>query len=272
MNKEQIIKKVQEIKELVIKETKKIVSYAKKRYPIWRALAIKYINIAKENILILYTKAKSHPRQSFVAICIFLATILLINLGTKETIETTEPITEIELKEPTKEVEVTKKDAVQEEVIVEEEPIEEEVIVEEPIEEEAVIERNLHKEIDKVVLNFTATTEKPILFDIYYTNKREVWFDANHYISHQGEKGTNEYSIVLPEDSIYRIRIDFGENPGKVTIKNIYLSGTQFFDLGDYSIYELNQLENVKYRKNSYLTFTSTGNDPYIAYRRSLRN
>ncbi len=263
MTKEQIIKKLQELKDLVIKETKKLVSNTKKRYPIWRDLAIKYINIAKENILILYTKAKDHPRQCVVALCVFFAAILLINLGTKETIE---PIIETELKEPIKEIEVIKEEPTKEEVIVEE--IEEEPIIEEKV----VDEKKLDKEIDKVVLNFTATTTKPILFDIYYTNKREVWFNGSQYISYQGKKGTNKYSIVLPEDTIYRIRIDFGENPGKVIIKNIYLSGSQQFDLGDYSVYEFNQLENVRYRKNRYLTFTSTGNDPYIAYRRSLRN
>ncbi len=208
------------------------------------------IDSLKAKLINLYIYIKKEPKKAIVIVgSIFFIILFIFSLK----------LSEDKKEEPS---------LIKEEVSV---PIEEPIIEEPIIEEEEVIEKKEHKDIDKVVLNFTAITSKPILFDIYYTNERNVWFDGNHYVTHQGKSGRNDYSIILPEDTIYRIRLDFGENPGKVIIRDIYLSGTQNFDLNDFSVYEFNQLEGVKYN-NRGIIFTSSGNDPYMAYRRSLKD
>jgi hypothetical protein len=87
---------------------------------------------------------------------------------------------------------------------------------------------------------------------------------------YQGKAGEEKYSIVLPTDKIYLIRFDFGENPEEVTIKNIYLTGSQKADLNDFTYCDFNELENIRKNEDGSLTFTSTTSDPYLAYRKQL--
>ena len=46
---------------------------------------------------------------------------------------------------------------------------------------ETVVEEG--KKPTNVVVNFTATTENPITYEIFYTTEREVWFDGSHTLS-----------------------------------------------------------------------------------------
>jgi len=126
------------------------------------------------------------------------------------------------------------------------------------------------KKPTNVVVNFTATTENPITYEIFYTTEREVWFDGSHTLSVEGKEGQYTYAIDLPLEKIYRFRLDFGSNPGKVTIKDIYLSGTQEYDLNNFDLYEFKNINNVEKDKDGNVTFTSDNEDPYMAYRPAL--
>ena len=125
------------------------------------------------------------------------------------------------------------------------------------------------KKPTNVIVNFTASTENPITYEIFYTVEREVWFDGTHTLSVEGKEGEHTYAIDLPLEKIYRFRLDFGENPGKVTIKNIYLSGTQEYDLNNYNLYEYKNINNVEIKEEG-ITFASDNQDPYMAYRPAL--
>ncbi len=116
------------------------------------------------------------------------------------------------------------------------------------------------------VLTFEATSEKPLNYQVFYTVKREVWYDASHVVEYAGEAGTHKYSVVIPSDKVFRVRIDFDSNPGKVTIKNIYLDGTQKADLNDFDGYAYNQIDSKTKNKDGSLTLTSGEDDPYMEY------
>ncbi len=131
------------------------------------------------------------------------------------------------------------------------------------------------KEIIKVepknaVLTFDATAEKDFTYQVFYTVAREVWFDGEHNVEYPGKAGTHKYSIVLPAQEVFRIRLDFASNPGTVTIKDIRLTGSQQADLNNWSEYELNQMDKATPNEDGSFTIISEQDDPYMAYRPAL--
>ncbi len=223
-------------------------------------------------------------KQKIVAGIIALVTLILLVsvFGGKKAEEKTAPSVAVKVEEkmPIKEeAEVQKpseqqpevKEAVEAEAV---EPATEETEVEEKVVEEEVDEGKIPeatKEVIKVepknsVLTFEATTEKALNYQVFYTVEREVWYDAEHVVDHQGEAGTHKYSIVIPSDKVFRIRIDFDANPGKVIIKNIYLDGTQKADLNNFDGYAYNQIDAKDKNKDGSLTITSQQDDPYMEY------
>jgi hypothetical protein len=125
-------------------------------------------------------------------------------------------------------------------------------------------------EPQNVVLTFTATSEKDFNYEVFYTVEREVWFDAGHMVEYPGKAGTHRYSIVIPSDEVYRIRLDFASNPGTVTVKDIYLMGAQRADLNQFGEYELNQIDKAVVNEDGSFTIISAQDDPYMAYRSPL--
>lgn len=224
-------------------------------------------------------EVKITKKQMIVAgIIVFVAIILLASVfgGKKE--EAKAPIVKVEEKLP-----VQEENKVQEqtEPQIEEEKAEQEAV--QPTEKVAPIpapemaapkDKNIPeatKEVIEVkpqnsVLTFETTTEKALNYQIFYTVEREVWYDASHVVEHQGEAGSHKYSIVIPSGKVYRIRIDFDSNPGKVTIKNVYLDGTQKADLNNFGGYAYNQIDSKTQNKDGSLTITSGEDDPYMEY------
>ena len=125
-------------------------------------------------------------------------------------------------------------------------------------------------EPENAVLMFTATAEKDFNYEVYYTVEREVWYDAEHVVAEEGKTGTHNYSIVLPEKAVYRIRLDFGSAPGTVTVKNVRLDGSQKADLNDFNNYEFAQIDKYQKNEDGSLTITSEQGDPYMAFRTEL--
>ena len=217
---------------------------------------------------------KITKKQKIVAgIIVAVAVILLISVFSGEKTEPTKPTPapiKVEEKLPEEAVKVVEPKT--EEKVEEKPQAVEPAKVEEP--QKAVEEKELPKvtkEIIEVepknsVLTFEATSEKPLNYQVFYTVKREVWYDASHVVEHEGEAGTHKYSIVIPSDKVYRVRIDFDSNPGKVTIKNIYLDGTQKADLNNFDGYAYNQIDTKTKNKDGSLTLTSGEDDPYMEY------
>lgn len=120
------------------------------------------------------------------------------------------------------------------------------------------------------ILSFTANTEEKFDFQIYYTVSADMSYDDEFSVIYPAEQGTHEYRIVLPLQDIYRIRIDFGTNPGKVNIKNIHLSSAPEADLNNFSEYSFSQLDNIEINEQG-LSFTSEGDNPLMEYLHLLK-
>ncbi len=230
---------------------------------------------------------KNNTKQWVVAGIILVAAILMLMLGFSEkkapkpTIEKAKPaaVLPVVTPEPTVPVEPTveKEDVAETKPAVNAEPsrTESTVIQDHAPTEATMAVKETAKEIIEVepqnaVLMFTATAEKDFTYEVYYTVEREVWFDADHFVIAEGKAGTDNYSIVLPEKSVYRIRLDFGSYPGTVTVKNVRLEGSQRADLNDFKNYEFIQIDKLQENEDGSLTITSEQEDPYMAFRTSL--
>lgn len=218
----------------------------------------------------LCNEAKKDPKQLVVGAVILLVAVLLLVLAFNSKDEPQEEVA------PTPVIEIEQKGELKE-LVAKEEPQKEENTAELSDEEDQISLKDLKPAKDvieiepkNVVLTFIAKADNDIDYQVFYTVEREVWFDPSHVVTYKAQKGMHRYSIVLPVKEIFRIRLDFGEAPGKVTIKDIYLTGSQKADLNDFTLYNFNQIDSHKINKDNSLTIKATGNDPFMAYERAL--
>ncbi len=194
----------------------------------------------KEKSIVIYNEIKKNPKQGIVAGVIFLFAILLIIFSLRGSKDETSAV-----------LETTKTS-------------------------EVVSDINVKKEVKRAfqpttaVLKFTAKTEKPLVFEVFYTVEREVWFDPQHFVTYQGKAGLNEYEIELPVKEVFRVRLDFGSNPGTVVLSNLEMIGTQNADLRDTNNYDFRNIETYEINPNNDVIFTSQDKDPFIIYKNSL--
>lgn len=120
-----------------------------------------------------------------------------------------------------------------------------------------------------VMVVLGTTTEKDVDYQIYYTVVRETWFNEEHVAELSGKTGTHYYVINLPVEQIHKFRLDFGSNPGKVTVHNIRLMGTQSADLSDFNAYEYRQMNDVEIADGK-VSFDSFYRDPFMIYNHRL--
>lgn len=139
-------------------------------------------------------------------------------------------------------------------------------IKEEPIKQPEAPKEVIKIEPKNIIVSFTATAENDFTYEVYYTVAREVWFDPEHVVAYDGKSGMHKYSIVIPEESIYRFRLDFGEKPGSVSIKDIRLDGAQQADLSNFENYRMTQIDKSQVNDDGSLTIISLQSDPFMEY------
>lgn len=120
-----------------------------------------------------------------------------------------------------------------------------------------------------VMVMFETTTEKDVEYQVYYTVVREVWFSEDHVARLQGKKGTHYYVLNLPVEQIHKFRLDFGSAPGKVTVHDIRLMGTQSEDLSNFNEYRYHQMTDIEIDESG-VSFESLLRDPFMIYRPRL--
>lgn len=133
-----------------------------------------------------------------------------------------------------------------------------------------LINQNNKKNSDNVTLNFTITADKDMKYEIYYTTKAKEDFTEENMIIHQSKEGTQSYSIPLPVRQISRFSLKFENNVGKITIKDLSLSGSQQADLNNFNLYEFFQVDDLHINDDNSVSFTSGSDTPSIAYYPSL--
>lgn len=209
----------------------------------------------------LCTEVKKDPKQLIVGTIILVVALLLLLLAFKGSDKPQEKV----LIKPVVKQDISTKQP------------EKKQVAELPKTKAATVEKSVNaaEEAMKIkaknaIVTFTAKADKDFDYQVFYTVEREVWFDPSHVVTHKAKKGTHKYSINLPVKEIFRIRLDFGEAPGVVTIKDIFVAGSQFADLNDFTAYDFNQIDSHKVNKDNSLTIKATGNDPFMAYHRAL--
>ncbi len=117
-----------------------------------------------------------------------------------------------------------------------------------------------------IKVSFTSNSSKDIVYQVFYTTKENERFNENHSVKQEVHKTQKEVLISLPADKIYRFRLDFGKNPGKVQVSNLKLKGSTKINLSDFSQFSFNKdIENKTIEDNK-LTIITNKKDPYIIY------
>lgn len=216
----------------------------------------------------LCTEVKKDPKQLIVGAIILVVALLLLFFAFKESDKPQEKV----VPQPVVEQKAEVKEPVVEPTVPAVQPKEEEPedLITESQEELKPVKEVIKIEPKNAVLTFTAKAAQDFDYQVFYTVEREVWFDPTHVVTHKAKAGTHKYSIVLPVKEIFRLRLDYGEAPGKVTIKDIYLTGSQTADLNDFTLYDFNQIDSYKVNKDNSLTINASGNDPFMIYQKAL--
>lgn len=123
---------------------------------------------------------------------------------------------------------------------------------------------------ENVVFVFTATTDSALNFKLEYTTENNADFDDKHVVLLDGKEGENTYSITVPAEKIARFRLGFGTSVGKVTMRDIYLTGSQTKDLNDLSQYMYYQIMNIDNHGDGSFTFEMLDYNAYMEYRAPL--
>lgn len=215
----------------------------------------------------LCTEAKKDPKQLIVGAIILVVALLLLLLAFKGS---DKPQEKVLIKPAVEQTEDVKAPAVQQDIETTQQKKQPEAEVPALKGNEKAAKEAMKIKAKNAVVTFTAKADKDFDYQVFYTVEREVWFDPSHVVTRKAEKGTHKYSIVLPVKEIFRFRLDFGEAPNEVTIKDIYVTGSQFADLNDFTKYDFNQIDSHKINKDNSITIKASGNDPFMAYQKAL--
>lgn len=128
----------------------------------------------------------------------------------------------------------------------------------------------VEQKVENVVFVFTATTDTALKYKLYYTTEDGVDFDEDHVVPLEGKVGQNTYSISIPVEKIARFRLNFGTDIGKVTMGDIYLTGTQTVDLNDLFQYRFFQIVDVDNHGDGSFSFEMVDYHAYMEYRPAL--
>ncbi len=107
--------------------------------------------------------------------------------------------------------------------------------------------------------------KNPFTLKIYYTIDQDEKFDYKHSVRKRVTPENKHVEVILPAEKIYKFRIDFGSNPGKIKLKNIEIIGDQYIDFTDWDSYAYKNIEWRKVdKKNNILKIISKHRDPYM--------
>lgn len=113
-------------------------------------------------------------------------------------------------------------------------------------------------------------------FTLQYVNQHRNHWQV-FFFSKEGKKWTSirpvfmsdnnkiKVSVVLPGETLEQLRLDWGSNPGKVTIENFVLKGERNYTLQDMKLLHANQIKNLKLASDG-LTCSSNEIDPYLVF------
>ena len=108
---------------------------------------------------------------------------------------------------------------------------------------------------------------KPFALQIFYTTEQNEDFNEKHSVRKSVTPDNKHIEVVIPEDKIYKFRIDFGINPEKVLLKNVEIVADQYINFNDWHNYAYMNIEKSKINhKDNSLIVISTHKDPYMIW------
>lgn len=128
-------------------------------------------------------------------------------------------------------------------------------------------EKPIQKVYPKVPLTVVIDWEvtKPFELQIFYTNEQNENFSEKLSIRKKITLEDKHVEVIIPEDKIYRFRIDLGRSPEKVVFKNVEIMADQYINFNDWRNYAYNNIEKSKINKDdNTLTIYSKHKDPYM--------
>lgn len=107
--------------------------------------------------------------------------------------------------------------------------------------------------------------EKPFELQIYYTSEQNERFHGRQSVKKKVTPKDKHVEVVLPVEKIYKFRIDFGSNPGKVRLKNVEIKADQYINFNDWLSYVYVHIERYKVDKDdNSLKIISHHQDPFM--------
>ena len=113
-------------------------------------------------------------------------------------------------------------------------------------------------------VTFHADSEKDIQYQVFYTDDYSGNFNGPQSIKQVVPAGSNCVKIVVPTEKIGRFRLDTGEFPGNLTLKNIKVSGDETIEFTNFDNYKYVNIKEHTVNEDGSLTVVSGHNDPYI--------
>lgn len=114
-----------------------------------------------------------------------------------------------------------------------------------------------------VVIDWELT--KPIELQVFYTTDKDQNFNEKHSVRKKVTVDDKHVEVVIPEDKIYRFRIDLGSKPEKVILKNVEIMADQYINFNDWYSYAYMNIDKSKVNKDdNSLTILSSHGDPYM--------
>ncbi len=116
-----------------------------------------------------------------------------------------------------------------------------------------------------VVLDWELTA--PFNLQIFYTTEQNEHFNEKKSVKKSVTPEDKHLEIVIPEEKIYKFRLDFGSNPGQLELKNVEIIADQYINFNDWESYVYRNIEKVKiHKKENTVTLISTHRDPYMSW------
>lgn len=113
-------------------------------------------------------------------------------------------------------------------------------------------------------VTFHADSEKEIQYQVFYTDDNSGHFNEPQSVKKVVPAGSNCVKIVVPAEKIGRFRLDTGEFPGNLTLKNINISGDETVAFSDFDNYKYFNIKEHTANEDGSLTIVSDHGDPYI--------
>ena len=116
-----------------------------------------------------------------------------------------------------------------------------------------------------VVLDWELST--PIKLQIFYTTEQNEDFSEKNSVKKSVTPEDTHVEVVLPTDKMYKFRIAFGSNPGKIELKNVEIIADQYINFNDWESYIYKRIEKIKiHEKDNAVTLISPHRNTYMSW------